>query len=69
MYSDLGIDFLIRCFHFGDNFSMNYFRAFFITEEDVIPLCDCVGGHITIQEASDCVKVIKLGAYLVANRL
>lgn len=69
MHDDLGIDFLIKSFHFGDGYSVNYYRNFFVSEKEDIPLCDCYGGHQTIKEASDCAVALKRGAELAANRL
>lgn len=69
MFSDLGVGFLIRALHFGDGYNLNYYRAFFLTENDAEPLCDCFGGHQTIRQAMNCKKVIKRSAIFAANRL
>lgn len=63
------LDFEIKTLHFGDGYSLNYYRTYFIKGEDVRQLCDCVGGHQTIEHAMNCKEVIKNSAWLVANNL
>ena len=69
MYDDLGIDFGIKAMHFGDGYSLNYYRAYFTKGDDLTQLCECVCGHRTIEQALNCKEVIRKSAWLVANSL
>lgn len=69
MYDDLGIDFCIKAFHFGDGYSLNYYRAFFVKGNEMIALCSCSGGHQTAAGSLDCMEVVKNSAPLVSNSL
>lgn len=68
-YIDFGVGFEIKTIHFGDGYSLNCYRTYYIKGRFLKQLCSCSGGHQTIEQAMNCKEVIKNSAWLVANSL